>query len=245
MVMAEALVGAGMEVMVQGAAVGTAGKATTIGAVRRVTELVVEVTQAAVHNRAHRDDGTQRRYGSAMAVGATGVAQRKWGGSGIEPACSAAPPHCRQARKAARQPVLDGTQTGISGMVATATAGRRGKGGKPVFSKQEVKGLQVHNYREGYARHFEAPAGAGDEASAEAMLRRECRGLVVGPQGVVARPIHKFFEEGQGRDTKHGQVANDIVTDARKKLDGAMVFGVVHPTEGWTAQDGALDEGRS
>ena len=83
MVMAEFLVGAGMEVMVQGAAVGTAGKATTIGAVRRVTELVVEVTQAAVHNRAHRDDGTQRRYVSAMAVGATGVAQRKWGGIGV------------------------------------------------------------------------------------------------------------------------------------------------------------------
>ena len=56
----------------------------------------------------------------------------------------------------------------------------------------------------------------------------------MGPQGVVARPIHKFFEEGQCRDTKHGHVANDIVTDARKKLDGTMVFGVVHPTEGWT-----------
>ena len=75
-------------------------------------------------------------------------------------------------------------------------------------------------------------AGNNREESA-ALLMRECRGLVLGPQVVVARPIHKFFEEGQIAATKHGQVADKVVWDARKKLDGTMIYGVVHPTEGW------------
>jgi len=43
--------------------------------------------------------------------------------------------------------------------------------------------------------------------------------------------MHKFFEEGQVKDTR--QVADEVVIDARRKMDGTMVFGVVHPTEGW------------
>ena len=117
-----------------------------------------------------------------------------------------------------------------------ATAGTRGRGGRKVFTTKTVKGLQLYNYDEGLARHFESKGGAkGEEvAAAEASLRKECRGLVLGPHGVVARPMHKFFEEGQTKDTKHGQVTNEVVMDARKKMDGTMMFGVVHPTEGWT-----------
>ena len=92
---------------------------------------------------------------------------------------------------------MDGTQAKISDTETTMTAGRRGKGGKSVT--RAVTGLQVHSYREGYARHFEVSAGARDRASAVAMVRRECRGLVTGPpgQGVVARPVHKFFVRGR------------------------------------------------
>ena len=117
-----------------------------------------------------------------------------------------------------------------------ATAGWRGRGGRKVFTAKTVKGLVIYSYDEGLARHFECKGGAKDGvvAANEAALRKECRGLVLGPQGVVARPMHKFFEEGQARDTKHGQVAGEVVRDARKKMDGTMVFGVVHPTEGWT-----------
>ena len=75
--------------------------------------------------------------------------------------------------------------------------------------------------------------GEGPSSMEAAKLRRECRGLVMGAQGVVARPMHKFFEERQTKDTRDGQVSDAVVLDARKKMDGSMVFGVVHPTEGW------------
>ena len=116
-----------------------------------------------------------------------------------------------------------------------ATAGWKGRGEKKVFTVKTVKGLEIYNYDEGLARHFECKGGARDGVAAvnEALLRKECRGLVLGPLGVVARPMHKFFEEGQAKDTKDGQVSDEVVIDARKKLDGTMVFGVVHPTEGW------------
>ena len=135
-----------------------------------------------------------------------------------------------------RQPVLDGSQEEIAASLGMATARSKGRGGKRVFTVQEAKGLMVYNYGEGFARHFEEKTGVrgGEAARVEASLRKECRGLVVGPHGVVSRPMHKFFEEGQTSDTRHGQVAQDVVQDARKKMDGSMVFGVVHPTEGWT-----------
>ena len=90
----------------------------------------------------------------------------------------------------------------------------------------------LFNYSEGLARRFEAK---DEEEAAEveaASMRRECRGLVLGPLGVVARPMHKFFEEGQTKDTKYGQVSDEMMQDARKKMDGTLVFGVVHPTDG-------------
>ena len=134
------------------------------------------------------------------------------------------------------QPSLHGTQEEIMAELEKATAGWRGRGGRKVFTAKTVKGLMIYSYDEGLARHFECKGGARDGvvAANEAALRKECRGLVLGPQGVVARPMHKFFEEGQARDTKHGQVAGEVVRDARKKMDGTMVFGVVHPMEGWT-----------
>ena len=59
------------------------------------------------------------------------------------------------------------------------------------------------------------------------MLRRECRGLVVGPGGVVARPLHKFFSPGQVRDQQMKELWEQQVVEATVKRDGQMVFGVL------------------
>jgi len=128
------------------------------------------------------------------------------------------------------QPALDRSREEIIEALTAATSGMR------VFSMKEVKGLQIFNYDGAMARHFDGRVVKGGEVKTNieaAMMRRECRGLVVGRSGIVARPMHKFFEEGQVMDTRYDQVANARVLDARQKLDGTMVFGVVHPTERW------------
>jgi hypothetical protein len=70
-------------------------------------------------------------------------------------------------------------------------------------------------------------------AADEAMLRRECRGIVLGADGVVARPLHKFFEPhqiGHG-GSEFGWEAAGTVAEATEKLDGSMVY-VVPMAEG-------------
>ena len=130
------------------------------------------------------------------------------------------------------QPELHGSGVEIAAAVSTATAGVLGWRGEEVFTRKDAKGLQIFNYDGAVAPHFGRRATDGGEAST-VMMRRECRGLVLGPLGVVARPMHKFFEEGQVSDFCYGQVSGMIVQEVRKKLDGMMVFGVVHPVEGW------------
>ena len=73
-----------------------------------------------------------------------------------------------------------------------------------------------------------------------ALLRRECRGLVLNEEGVVARPMQKFFQPHQGMsDTDHPiarQLDSDVVVEATEKLDGSMVY-VVPANDGlelWT-----------
>ena len=130
------------------------------------------------------------------------------------------------------QPILGGAGEEISDMMAAATAGVQGWKGNPVFTVKETKGVRVFNYDGAVAPHFGCRGQEEEDVSA-AMMRRESRGLVVGPMGVVARPMHNFFEEGQTADFRSEQVSAMVVQDARKKLDGMMVYGVVRPTDGW------------
>ena len=130
------------------------------------------------------------------------------------------------------QPALGGSGEEIAAAMATATTGVLGWKGEEVFTRKKTKGLQIFNYDGAVAPHFERRTTDGGEVTA-GMMRRESRGLVLGSLGVVARPMHKFFEEGQVSDFSYGQISDTTVQEARKKLDGMMVFGVVHPTEGW------------
>jgi len=77
--------------------------------------------------------------------------------------------------------------------------------------------------------------GGGDGVTRRAVMasvRRQCRGLVVGPGGVVARPLYKFFSVGQVEDMRGRRLAEARVLEATEKLDGAMLFGV-WAGEGW------------
>ena len=69
--------------------------------------------------------------------------------------------------------------------------------------------------------------GEAHRGVAQAMLRRECRGLVVGSEGIAARPLHKFFSCGQVPDLKYHQLKTCKVVEVTEKLDGVMAFGVV------------------
>ena len=76
--------------------------------------------------------------------------------------------------------------------------------------------------------------GTGDGSAVErALWRRECRGLVLGMQGVVARPMARFFEPGQIKSTRWDLVGDLRVVEAREKLDGVMVYGVVDAEKSW------------
>ena len=65
-----------------------------------------------------------------------------------------------------------------------------------------------------------------------ASVRRQCRGLVVGVDGVRARPLQTFFSVGQVGDMKGRRLAEAEIMEATEKLDGTMVYGVL-VEEGW------------
>lgn len=70
-----------------------------------------------------------------------------------------------------------------------------------------------------------------------ALLRRECRGLVVHRSGgVLARPLHKFFLLDQIPETNAHQLELKDIACVTKKLDGQMVYGLLvgGAVEFWT-----------
>ena len=111
-------------------------------------------------------------------------------------------------------PVMEGTG---DEMVAAATAATSAaavkdvtkkvwKGGesREVFNVKKVSDMMLFNYDGAVAPHFDYRTGGGAtamEGVTAAMWRRECRGLVMGGEGVIARPMHKFFEQDQVTDS--------------------------------------------
>ena len=93
--------------------------------------------------------------------------------------------------------------------------------------------MRVYTYKVAQPREFDSEWDKGsneEEIMArvrDVQMRRECRGIVLDEQGVVARPVHKFFSVGQVQDYDPVRMAEVRVTEATEKLDGAMVFGVV------------------
>lgn len=99
-----------------------------------------------------------------------------------------------------------------------------------------------YRYKDARQQDFE-PASDGIENGTDhrgqvekSMMRRECRGLILGAAGVVARPLQRFFSAGQLTEGQRSQIESMIVAEVTEKLDGTMVFGVVTAggTELWT-----------
>ena len=105
------------------------------------------------------------------------------------------------------------------------------------LERRTVAGMAVYSYKEVTTKAFKVPGGLIDEETMEdavrqACLRRDCRGLVVDAEGVVARPLHKFFTIGQVADTQMDSEFSRLgVVEATMKLDGVMVYGVLVGTE--------------
>jgi hypothetical protein len=116
------------------------------------------------------------------------------------------------------------------------------------------KGVLCTQYRYKEAAHSDFWVGSSMDDNCKdfknrvecAMLRRECRGLVVGPAGVVARPMQRFFSFGQLTDGQRSQLDGMTVAEVTEKLDGTMVFGIVAAggTELWT-KAGFTEQGRA
>ena len=141
-------------------------------------------------------------------------------------------------------PIMDGTGEEIVVAAAAATSMKavreatkkvwKGRDAREVFTVKKVRDWQVFNYDGAVAPHFDYRAGSGAMGGITAAVwRRECRGLVVGEEGIVARPMHKFFEEDQVTDSSWGVISGEVIQDARQKLDGTMVFGVVDQGGQW------------
>lgn len=94
------------------------------------------------------------------------------------------------------------------------------------FEVRFCDGLRLYNYSKPAQSSFELLDPLSYYEVTEVFVKRECRGLVIGPAGVVARPLMKFFSEGQVKDTKMRWIADLTVSEATEKLDGAMVYGV-------------------
>ena len=92
---------------------------------------------------------------------------------------------------------------------------------------------KLFTYLQATAGDFQCRGQMSAAGVQRAMWRRECRGLVMCQEGVIARPMHKFFEVGQVADTWGAVIGEERIVEAREKLDGAMVFGVVDEARCW------------
>jgi len=133
-----------------------------------------------------------------------------------------------EAMEAGNARALDGQQVGLEMDIAIE--------GVEGMQCKQVAGLTVYNYKDVRTlRVFQLRNAGGDIAEEAEMqaavrqtaLRRECRGLVLDAEGVVARPLHKFFSVGQIADTQMtDRFAELKVVEATMKMDGVMVHGV-------------------
>ena len=115
---------------------------------------------------------------------------------------------------------------GVKSMMAAAVGGHEQLEMRPQLGEQ-----WLCTYRNAGKEVFEVQ-GVSDIGEVqvkvnEAKLRRECRGLVLGEVGVVARPLQKFFSEGQVGDAQMRWIRTQAVVEATEKLDGIMVYGVL------------------
>ena len=137
---------------------------------------------------------------------------------------------------------LQGTGEAVGAMMETATAGTQ------CFEARDMgQGIKMWTYRKAELSEFKVEVDGvevdGVQAARHTRWRRECRGLVVGADGVVARPLHKFFSPGQMAEQSLVHIDGMIIQEATVKLDGIMVFGVVLDgvVEFWT-RGGRTDE---
>ena len=117
---------------------------------------------------------------------------------------------------------MEGTGEAVGAVMAAAVTGMGCFG-----SRDMGQGITMWTYKNAKPSEFEMAADGGVQAARQARWLRECRGLVVGADGVVARPLHKCFSLGQVADQRMGRVGYMSIQEATVKLDGIMVFGVV------------------
>lgn len=136
-----------------------------------------------------------------------------------------------------------------SGLIKVAHEVARDMGEGKVWSRKEEGAAAFSYSTDAMAWEFDVKKEDGrslEDRVREAMLRRELRGLVIGEEGVIARPMHRFFATGQVKDTKMSAIGMYRITEATVKRDGVMVFGVVRKgsAELWS-RGGFTKEGKA
>jgi RNA ligase len=92
--------------------------------------------------------------------------------------------------------------------------------GREEFIVAEREGYTVINYVVSMADTFDM-TGSNDIGGA---VRRECRGLIFGPDGnLMSRPFHKFFNVNEREETQMNQIDLSQQHVIMEKMDGSMI----------------------
>jgi RNA ligase len=106
--------------------------------------------------------------------------------------------------------------------------------GRDEFIVAEREGYTVINYAVAFEDTFPAVNVAGGSARMRAersltnAMRRECRGLIFGPDGrIMSRPFHKFFNVGEREETQINRIDLTQPHVIMEKMDGSMIRPVI------------------
>lgn len=106
--------------------------------------------------------------------------------------------------------------------------------GRDEFIVAEREGYTVINYAVSMEDTFPPIKVAGGSAKMRAeravtnAMRRECRGLIFGPDGaLMSRPFHKFFNVNEREETQMNKVDLSQPHVIMEKMDGSMIRPVI------------------
>jgi RNA ligase len=100
--------------------------------------------------------------------------------------------------------------------------------GRDEFIVAEREGYRVINYTVGFADTFNIDPDDVMENYGrlipKGVMRRECRGLIFGPDGLLmSRPFHKFFNVGERAETQPNVLDMSQPHVVFEKMDGSMI----------------------
>jgi len=118
----------------------------------------------------------------------------------------------------------------------------------PEFTVAERGDHTIINYNVAFESTFPpVPAEWDDPASYDAMIRRECRGIIFDSKtgAVIARRLHKFFNVGEREETQPHNIDFNQPHWILEKLDGSMITPYyVNNVLYWGTKMGQTDVGR-